>query len=525
MRERAGGLLPGAEALTGALEAHAVTLGLTEASPRLASARVLSGLLNQLAGTSDATLLLRALAGAELPRDDAIYRAHLDSARGVAAAMNSTRWPVLDRLPEIAAADGGAPGAALLGELRSAAGHDEHEAALADALRRAEQEATALVIRAASKPEGRPAEPPANPAGSAEKRSHREPAARVHHPARQQRQGSGDRRGNLHRGRRAAGRRVRDHLAGRVRDMTAATVTTGAIPTANKAMVAAELRRAIERRARRRDERGQNGATSRVLLLQAAPEWLDNPELRVTGFEDDRAEAATVAACPTVLAVLDALASHHGTERYLVILTPCDDEELGGSVLAQAIGNHVHTINRWDLVIDAFGARRRGPGVSGKEKPWLAGALLDAQPPDGWGKVSGPVLTLDLVMSRLVGVRFGISDGRDEATMDAAALLEWTRNELRVLEFQQLRREERDGLADWLRDSVGPVARAVFGMLESAEAADAIPVGLALRGLTEPDARHRRALATAWCAPRSGSSAGTRRLRRTCGRSPRPPSR
>ena len=278
--------------------------------------------------------------------------------------------------------------------------------------------------------------------------------------------------------------------------MTAA-VTTGAIPTANKAVVAAELRRAIERRARRRGGRGQDGTMPGVLLLQAAPEWVDDPELRVTGFEDDRAEAATVAACPTVLAVLDALASHHCTERYLVILTSCDDEELGGSVLAQAIGNRVYTINRWDLVLDAFGARRRGPGVSGKEKPWLAGALLDAQPPGGWGKVSGPILTLDLVMSRLVGVRFGISDGRDEATMDAAALLEWTRNELRVSEFLQLRREERDGLADWLRDSVGSVARVVFGMLESADAADVIPVGLALRGLTEPDAWRRRALATA----------------------------
>jgi hypothetical protein len=171
VRDRAGGLLPSAETLTGALEAHAVTLGLTQDSPRLATARILSGLLNRLAGTTDATLLLRGLAAVELPRDDAIYRAHLDSAQEVTAAMNSTRWPVLDRLPQIAAADGGAAGGALLRDLRSAAGHDEHEAALADALRRAEQEATALVIRAASKPEGRSAEPSANPAGSAEKRS------------------------------------------------------------------------------------------------------------------------------------------------------------------------------------------------------------------------------------------------------------------------------------------------------------------------------------------------------------------
>ena len=166
-------------------------------------------------------------------------------------------------------------------------------------------------------------------------------------------------------------------------------------------------------------------------------------------------------------------------------------------MLAQVIANQVHTISRWDLVLDAFGARRRGPGLSGREQPWLAGALLEAQPPGGWGKVSGPVLTLDFAMNRLVGVRFGISDGRDDAVMDAAALLEWTRNEFRVPRSSGSPQDERAGLTDWLRESVGPIARAVFAVLEHAEVGDAVPLGLALRGLAEPGARRRRAQETA----------------------------
>jgi len=274
-------------------------------------------------------------------------------------------------------------------------------------------------------------------------------------------------------------------------------VVNGTVPAANRTVVAAELRRAVERQDRRRDARNLPAGPVRVLLLRAAPEWLDEPDLTVSGVAGhDGAVTATVAGCPTVLAVLDALARRPG-DGYLVILTPCDDDELGDSVLAQVIANQVHTISRWDLVLDAFGARRRGPGLSGREQPWLAGALLDAQPTAGWGKVSGPVLTLDFAVNRLVGLRFGISDGRDDAVMDAAALLEWTRNEFRVASFKRLSADERVGLTDWLRESVGPVAWVVFALLEHAEVGDAVPLGLALRGLAEPGARRRRAQETA----------------------------
>jgi PglZ domain len=270
------------------------------------------------------------------------------------------------------------------------------------------------------------------------------------------------------------------------------STANGTVPAANRAVVTAELRRAVERQDRRQDSRNLPAGPSRVLLLRAAPDWLDEPCLPVPGLAaHDGTVTARVAGCPTVLAVLDALASR-ADDGYLVILTPCGDDELGDSVLARVIANQVHTISRWDLVLDAFGARRRGPGLSGREQPWLAGALLEAQPVGGWAKVSGPVLTLDFAVNRLVGVRFGISDGRDDAVMDAAALLEWTRNEFRVASFRRLPADERAGLAGWLRESVGPVAWAVFALLEHAEAGDAVPLGLALRGLAEPGAQGRR---------------------------------
>ena len=45
-----------------------------------------------------------------------------------------------------------------------------------------------------------------------------------------------------------------------------------------------------------------------------------------------------------------------------------------------------------------------------------------------------------------------------------------------------LREAERDGLIDWLAQSVGPVATAVFGMDASGRIPDAVPFGLVVRG-------------------------------------------
>ena len=64
---------------------------------------------------------------------------------------------------------------------------------------------------------------------------------------------------------------------------TGNTVTTGTAPAANRSVVMAELRREIERQDRKRDSRNTSVVPSRVLLLRAVPEWLDEPDLNVSG--------------------------------------------------------------------------------------------------------------------------------------------------------------------------------------------------------------------------------------------------
>lgn len=251
-------------------------------------------------------------------------------------------------------------------------------------------------------------------------------------------------------------------------------------PAANRAVVETELRRRALRK------RGSSGHR-RVLFLRAAPEWREEQELEVDGT------TVRVAACPTVLAVLDAVAGQPATSPasagpYLVVLTPCEPHEIGSSVLARAIGHDVHPINRADLLREAFGAKQLDPQLAGNDWAWVGEALLDAQPAAGWARVGhGAVLDFDTAMRCLVALHFvpGSADPRD-GHLDAARLLEWTCDPAAVARFNRLRDEERRGFADWLTATIGPVARVVFRLVETGHAPDTLPLGVVATLLTDP---------------------------------------
>jgi hypothetical protein len=251
----------------------------------------------------------------------------------------------------------------------------------------------------------------------------------------------------------------------------------GAPPVANRSVVEGELKRAL--RSSRRNRRNT------ILLLRAAPEWRGDPQFSVEVGGSQVLVA--VAACPTVLSVLDALSVGRDGGRYLVVLTPCDTREVGESVLARAIEPEIRPINRWDLVQDAFGASRLDPMLTRSNWRWLAEALLDAQPAGGWRRLAGPVLSLDTAMNRLAAIRLDLDATAFDGGADAAALLEWTTSAAAVADFFQLRDAERAGLIAWLKGAVGPAADVIFAMATSGKVTDAVPFGLAAAALYTGD--------------------------------------
>lgn len=131
----------GVAELAAELENHQPTLGLADDQPRLVTSRILVALLAKLAATTDPTQTLRVLASADLPRDNAFYRAHLNHADQVTGALRTVKWEFLD---EFAGAPDDAEGAAIISVLREAAKRDEHEVALQARLREADKAAIAL---------------------------------------------------------------------------------------------------------------------------------------------------------------------------------------------------------------------------------------------------------------------------------------------------------------------------------------------------------------------------------------------
>lgn len=251
----------------------------------------------------------------------------------------------------------------------------------------------------------------------------------------------------------------------------------GTPPAANRAVVAGELKRALASRHR--------NPRATVLLLRAAPEWHDGAEEFDVELDGTRAQV-TVAPCATVLAVLAALTVGRAGDRYLVVLTPQETADLGDSVLARAMLPMVKPVNRWDLVLEAFGARLLDPELSRGKSNWVAEALLEVQPEGGWRRLPGEVLTRATALNRLAAARLGIG-AADESPVDAAALLQWTTKAADVERFFALRAEERTGLTAWLTEPGDPVAEAVFALATTGKIADAVPFGLATAALGDYD--------------------------------------
>lgn len=259
---------------------------------------------------------------------------------------------------------------------------------------------------------------------------------------------------------------------------------------ANRSVIEAEVRKALRS--------GRSNRSNSVLLLRAAPQWRGD-ETRFAVDVDGSQVPVVVAPCATVLALLDALSASRTPGEHLVILTQCDTDEVGDSVLAQALQPEIKPIDRWDLVRDAFGARQLDPLLTKARNSWIAEALLDAQPAGGWRRLGGPVLTEATALNRLAATRLGIEDA-DDAAVDAAALLLWTTDSGAVAGFLALPDGERRGLIDWLTTTVGPVADVIFRMAPAGRVADAVPFGLVAAALYSPGSVS---------APASASTSGT----------------
>ncbi|WP_229404001.1 MULTISPECIES: BREX-2 system phosphatase PglZ [Micromonospora] len=204
-----------------------------------------------------------------------------------------------------------------------------------------------------------------------------------------------------------------------------------------------------------------------AIVLHARPEWTHEPILTVGGTP------VRVVPCPTPIAARAALADRAAHEK-LVLLTDLTDMELGDGLLAHVSMQKGRSVDPWDLVTQVFGGQVRLDSTLVRTGRWVADALTDLAPAQGWAPPTGLILTRDHALRHLAGAVLCL----DPDELDGAGLLQWSTDAPAQLRYGDLPTDWAEGIAAFLAEVAGPVASPVLAAARAGHGVDAIPLGL-----------------------------------------------
>ncbi|WP_433598465.1 BREX-2 system phosphatase PglZ [Nocardia sp. CA-135953] len=218
-----------------------------------------------------------------------------------------------------------------------------------------------------------------------------------------------------------------------------------------------------------------------IVLLRGEPEWDSAPVLPLS---EGNAAQVSVAASP--LAVHEIVLAHARElapdPRVLVVLTDIEEHDLDPAILARAHRGRVHTVDRWDIVRESFGAIAIDPRL--KRDGWACEALLDAAGAQGWPTaMAGRVLSRVAALTALTGRRLRIPSDTDR--IDPVTLLEWTQRPGASQQLLDLRAPERDGIIEFLSEpeQSGATGTALTALTLAGHGAEALAYGLVCAAL------------------------------------------
>jgi len=216
---------------------------------------------------------------------------------------------------------------------------------------------------------------------------------------------------------------------------------------------------------------------ARVIGLSVPPS-ADEPKRIPIGDEE-----LPVVRCDSVLSLRDCLTAQTDDAPPLVLLTRLREPELGADVMAVLAGRQLVPLQPWQLVKAHFRARYVDPRLS-ERHPWVAPALLEAEPDGGYAPVGSGFLDAETVWRTLFEALLGTRDG----ARDPETLLEWGLDLARRARAEPLSADVREGLRRAVRESAGELAATVFDALIGPHGARALAVGLVARVVHAPDA-------------------------------------
>ena len=250
-----------------------------------------------------------------------------------------------------------------------------------------------------------------------------------------------------------------------------------ALLPATEAQVRARVR-SLLRRAKESRREGQEERRVRFVGLRAHPAWPSSKPVRVEGQE------VPVVPCPSPLAIREAMVTHANPSGPVVLLTDQDESALGQDVLARLERHQLLDLDVWQVVRDLFDARSLDRRLVSSR--WIAEALIDAAPDEGYPPLTTGVLDLDTAWRHLLRRRFQLPS----ASPSLADVLRWAQVRGRA---ELLARETPEGLAalrERLLQTAGLAAGGILAAVEAGAAHRVIGLGLACRVVADPSKEH-----------------------------------
>ena len=159
--------------------------------------------------------------------------------------------------------------------------------------------------------------------------------------------------------------------------------------------------------------------------------------------------------CPSVLAVLDALAAHPGGDDVLVVLTNQPETDLGDDVLARLHRGRLFEASRDTLLDDLLAARHLDPQI--RRLTWLVDALIDLAQRAALPPLQGATVTLLRAQSLVAEAALGLDSTQSDLPMLVLAFDEpAVRSRWRALTPAQ-----RSGLTKYLVSLLGRPAAVI----------------------------------------------------------------
>ncbi|MGH3766429.1 MAG: BREX-2 system phosphatase PglZ [Pseudonocardiaceae bacterium] len=218
------------------------------------------------------------------------------------------------------------------------------------------------------------------------------------------------------------------------------------------AELASASQRAILERVRAQLPRLTPGVDT-VIGIRSPP----RPVWHGAGAFDIDGRPVRVAACPSVLAVLDALASQE-PGSVLVVLTDQPESELGDAVLARVHRGRLLEADRYTLLDDLLGARQLDPRI--RAARWLVDALVELAAAEALPPTAGAVLSRSRVLALVATARLG----RDPEQTDLPGLVGIFDDSVVRQRWRSLAGDERAGLTEHLVSVHGGAASVIASL-------------------------------------------------------------